>query len=79
LTGFEDVAKRVASIRRATELPIAVGFGVQNSSDVHALAGSVDGVVVGSELVRRIHRAGAEGAVAAARDFTAHLRGATDR
>jgi tryptophan synthase alpha chain len=39
-------------LRRETRLPIAVGFGVREPAQVAALARQVDGVVVGSALVR---------------------------
>ena len=48
------VAREVARIRSATELPIAVGFGVKSEDQVRALAGECDAVVVGSALTRRI-------------------------
>jgi len=48
------VAREVARIRQATELPIAVGFGVKSEDQVRALAGECDAVVVGSALTRRI-------------------------
>jgi tryptophan synthase alpha chain len=48
------VAHEVARIRKATELPIAVGFGVKSEDQVRALAGECDAVVVGSALTRRI-------------------------
>jgi tryptophan synthase alpha chain len=48
------VAREVARIRKATELPIAVGFGVKSEEQVRALAGECDAVVVGSALTRRI-------------------------
>ena len=45
---------RVARIRAATTLPIAVGFGVRSEDQVRALAGHCDAIVVGSALTRRI-------------------------
>jgi tryptophan synthase alpha chain len=48
------VAREVARIRRATALPIAVGFGVKSEDQVRALAGDCDAIVVGSALTRRI-------------------------
>jgi tryptophan synthase alpha chain len=59
-------------LRQATELPIAVGFGVREPAQVAALASQVDGVVVGSALVR----AGREGPEPLAQ-LVAALRAAT--
>lgn len=46
--------ERVAEIRKLTELPIAVGFGVSNPEQVAAVAQHADGVVVGSAIVNQI-------------------------
>jgi tryptophan synthase alpha chain len=45
------VAAAVARIKRHTELPVAVGFGVRTSEQAAAIAAKADGVVVGSALV----------------------------
>lgn len=41
----------VARLRRATNLPIAVGFGVRDAASAAAIAKTADAVVVGSALV----------------------------
>jgi tryptophan synthase alpha chain len=48
----EDVAERVALVRGATTLPIAVGFGVSNGEQAAQVAEGADAVVVGSALVK---------------------------
>jgi tryptophan synthase alpha chain len=45
------VADAVARIKRRTELPVAVGFGVKTAAHARALAMGADGVVVGSALI----------------------------
>src|SRR5437763_646393 len=45
------VKEAVARIKRHTDLPVAVGFGVKNAEDARAIAEAADGVVVGSVLV----------------------------
>jgi tryptophan synthase alpha chain len=50
------VLAEVARIKRATELPVAVGFGVRTPEQVAALAAGADGVVVGSALVGAIEK-----------------------
>ncbi len=50
----EDVQLQVARIKRATTLPVAVGFGVRTPEQARAMAKGADGVVVGSALVRAI-------------------------
>ena len=48
---FDRVAEAVGRIRRHTDLPIVVGFGVRTGADAAAIARGADGVVVGSALV----------------------------
>ena len=50
----KDVHQRVARIKRSTELPIAVGFGVKTPEQAKAIGKGADGVVVGSALVSAI-------------------------
>jgi tryptophan synthase alpha chain len=44
----------VARIKRHTELPVAVGFGVRSAAQAAAIAAGADGVVVGSAIVEAI-------------------------
>ena len=48
------VPATVARIRRYTSLPIAVGFGITSSEDVHRVWQHAQGAVVGSAIVRFI-------------------------
>ena len=45
------VAQAVARIKRHTDLPVAVGFGVRDAARARAIAEAADAVVVGSALV----------------------------
>lgn len=49
-----DVQTQVARIKRSTDLPVAVGFGVKSPEQVIELAKGADAVVVGSALVSAI-------------------------
>ena len=60
----------LARCRAATTLPIAVGFGVKERSDVDALRGKADIAVIGTETIRVMQQQG----VAAVGDFIAGLR-----
>ncbi|MCX7899889.1 MAG: tryptophan synthase subunit alpha, partial [Methylocystis sp.] len=51
LADYAGVAQAVARIKRHTDLPIAVGFGVKNAESAAEIARNADGVVVGSALV----------------------------
>ena len=49
----EALTAQLARLRRDTELPLAVGFGVSRPEHVDTLRGKADGVIVGSAIVRR--------------------------
>ncbi len=51
-----DIAAAVARLRRATNLPIAVGFGIRDPDGAAAVARCADAAVVGSAIVDRIAR-----------------------
>ncbi len=74
VTGVKAVAREATSdlverLRPVTDLPIAVGIGVKDAADAAAVAAFADGVIVGSEAVRRV----AEGDPAGAPDRVAAL------
>jgi tryptophan synthase alpha chain len=49
-----DVAAAVARLRRFTQLPIAVGFGIRTPQQAAEVARAADAAVVGSALVQRL-------------------------
>lgn len=49
-----DVSPAVSRIRKATGLPVVVGFGVNTPEKSRAIAQVADGVVVGSAIVSKI-------------------------
>lgn len=58
-TAFDDAfSAYLARCRAATDLPLAVGFGVKERRDVEYLRGKADIAVVGSEAIRVIDRDG---------------------
>jgi tryptophan synthase alpha chain len=48
---FGKVSTAVERIKRHTDLPVVVGFGVKNGEHAAAIAQGADGVVVGSALI----------------------------
>ena len=64
----------VAAVRAATELPVAVGFGISTPEQAATVARLADGVVVGSAVVSSLGR----GDVAETARFVAGLRAAMD-
>ena len=65
-TGVTGTGKRLAdaledqvrTVKKATGMPVAVGFGISTPDQVHRVAAFADGVVVGSALVDRIAELG---------------------
>jgi tryptophan synthase alpha chain len=54
---FDDYIGRC---RAATDLPLAVGFGIRSRADVDSLLGKVDIAVIGSETIRIVEERGPE-------------------
>jgi tryptophan synthase alpha chain len=53
LDGSMDVL--ISKIKKYTDKPVAVGFGVSAPDDASAVAEISDGVIVGSAIVKRLH------------------------
>ncbi|MFP4502169.1 MAG: tryptophan synthase subunit alpha [Candidatus Hydrogenedentota bacterium] len=53
-----DLAEALAGIKRHTDKPVAVGFGISTPEQAAKVAGMAEGVVVGSALVRHIAQLG---------------------
>ncbi len=51
-----EVRRKLAEIRRHTQLPVAVGFGVRDAKTAAQVGAVADAVVVGSALVAEIAR-----------------------
>lgn len=71
-----DLEAHVERVRRATALPVAVGFGLSNAEQAAHAARLADGVVVGSALVEALGAGGPVGVESLVRDLAAAMRGA---
>jgi tryptophan synthase alpha chain len=69
-----DAAPLVARIRRWTQLPIAVGFGISNAEHVAQVGQFADAAVIGSAIVDLIERSTSETAPGAVARFIKGLR-----
>jgi tryptophan synthase alpha chain len=66
----KDIAAYLARCRKATNLPLAVGFGVKDKADVEFLKGKAQIAVVGSQTIRLVEEKG----IMATKDFVKSLR-----
>lgn len=51
----DNLREVIRSIRRVTEVPVAIGFGIHTPRQAAELAGMADGIIVGSAMVQMIH------------------------
>jgi len=60
-TAFDDTLNQyLARCRRATDLPLAVGFGISNQADVALLTGQADMAVIGTATIKLVDAQGPE-------------------
>ena len=69
-----DAASLVARIRRWSELPVAVGFGISNAQHVAQVGEFADAAVIGSAIVELIERSTPESAPRDVARFITGLR-----
>jgi tryptophan synthase alpha chain len=67
------LAQLVERIRGATDVPVAVGFGISTGEQARAVGELADGVIVGSRVVRAAGEAGADGVREVVADLAAAL------
>lgn len=86
VTGVRDEIKTdletiVTEIRRTTDLPVAIGFGISNPEQAAKMAKTADGVIIGSAIIRMIEQYGddRDDADAAIARFVRDVRDALDR
>jgi tryptophan synthase alpha chain len=77
ITGLQQaaqhsIAEAVARLKAATDVPVAVGFGIRTPAQAAQVAQVADGVVVGSAIVELVATHGAD-APAHVRDYVASL------
>lgn len=71
----QELMGEIEGLRRLTDLPIAVGFGISTPEQAAAAAVAADGVVMGSALVRTL----AEEGIDAACELAQRVRQAIDQ
>ncbi|MFK0572006.1 tryptophan synthase subunit alpha [Endozoicomonas sp.] len=76
-----EVAERVKHIKRFTEVPVSVGFGIRDGESAAAISQVADGVIVGSVLVSELAKFADEGqdCIERVSDRVREMRSAMDR
>ncbi|HEY8489512.1 MAG TPA: tryptophan synthase subunit alpha [Dehalococcoidia bacterium] len=68
------LAEFVGRVRRRTDLPLAVGFGISTREHVEAVGRLADAAIIGSAIIDVVDRAGPSGAGRAGPDAAAQVR-----
>jgi tryptophan synthase alpha chain len=74
----QDVASMIPTIRQATSIPIAVGFGINDAESARAVSKTADAVVIGSRIIRLLEDAPPGQAVQSLETFIREIRVALD-
>ena len=74
----EDAERLVARIKKFTQLPVALGFGISNAEQFAAVGAFADAVVVGSAIVQIVEQNGPQSAIKVA-EFIQGLRAGRGR
>ena len=77
---LDSVAEKLTEIRRHTDLPVGVGFGIKDAETASGMGKLADAVIVGSAIVSRIeeHAQTPDTAVESVGSFVAELRKGLD-
>ena len=73
-----DIAAHIPRIRKATKLPIGVGFGIRDAESARRIAQTADAVVIGSRIIQEIEAGPADQAVTRVKSFLKPIREALD-
>jgi tryptophan synthase alpha chain len=73
-----EVSEKIPRIRRATKLPVGVGFGIRDAATAKAVAAFADAVVIGSAIIQQMEAAPAGEQVSYASRFLQGIRSALD-
>lgn len=74
----DEVANKLAMVRKHCSLPVGVGFGIRDAATAEAVARIADAVVVGSRLVNEIENAPEGECVERVRQVVSELRRGVD-
>ncbi len=70
-----NLADYIARVRRKTDLPLAIGFGISTRAHVEQVEHLVDGVICASALLNKLDGVASEDLPRVAREFVEEFRG----
>jgi tryptophan synthase alpha chain len=73
-----EVSSKLPTIRKFTDVPVGVGFGIRDAESACRVAESADAVVIGSALIQTLEAGSPQEAAALAGKFIAPIRAALD-
>jgi tryptophan synthase alpha chain len=74
----EDVIRNVERIRRHTQLPIGVGFGIKDGNTARTICEFADAAIIGSRIIQEMENAGPGQSAGKVRIFVSGIRSAMD-
>ena len=74
----DDIDTFIERVKRQTDLPLAIGFGISQRHQVEALKPLAHAAVVGSALIEVVEKTADENREDAVKDFIAQLKGTTN-
>jgi tryptophan synthase alpha chain len=74
----DEVARKLAEIRRHVALPVGVGFGIRDAASAQAIAAHADAVVIGSRIIQEIENGPPADAASRAGAWLGTIRAALD-
>ncbi|MEX2081157.1 MAG: tryptophan synthase subunit alpha, partial [Dehalococcoidia bacterium] len=72
-----ELGEFLARVRKHTDLPLAVGFGISRREHVEAVGQVADAVVIGSAIITAIDAAGDRSRAESVREFVEDVTGRT--
>ncbi|MBI3595184.1 MAG: tryptophan synthase subunit alpha [Nitrospirae bacterium] len=74
LTFSNEIGSKIGYIRKRSQLPIAVGFGISSPGDAYKISRNADGIIVGSAIVGKIEKSARSALVPSLTKFVSSLK-----
>jgi tryptophan synthase alpha chain len=51
----QEFSEHIGRLRKMSDRPVAIGFGISTPDDARKMAAAADGIIVGSAIVKKFH------------------------